>query len=87
MKNRYWRSLKDNWPIMMPATLGLIMGITIIFSYIKAFSYTLEHMESEPIMVAMFGIVFVMSFVRILSWLGFDMISKWADKFEEAISK
>jgi len=86
MNKKYWKSFKENWPLMIGHTL--VMGFaTIILVLFMTFTNEFVRAIDDPYGQTLALIVMMFTTLRILSWIGIDLLNNWANKIHEVFTR
>ena len=71
---------------MLPETFALGIGIFVITLYANLFNLVMVSI-TDDLMKLIFSVFYIMSLFKLLSWIGWDIINKWTERFGEVLRK
>ena len=79
----YWKNFRENYPIVLPNTFTMIVGFVLLFAYIEMFKFAVGSI-TDPYIVGMYGILFILGMFKLISWVGYNTFSDWVSSMVKA---
>ena len=83
MKNKYWKNFGRNYPLVIGHTFAIILGGLLAWVFLYTMLEFTKQIQ-DPYGQVLALVILLMSFVKLLYWIGNDLLNQWANKICDA---
>jgi len=82
----YWRKFSENYPLVIGHSLALIMSFFVLVAWFNFMTEIIQSID-EPYGQVLATIVLIFALVKIMTWIGTDLLNSWGNKMHEAFTR
>jgi len=85
-KFNYWASFKENYPLCLGHGLVVFLSSFLFLIYYGASRGFIEEI-SDPYGKVLALCVLMVTFLKLINWIGFDIFNKFAESIQDAFTR
>lgn len=82
----YLKRFKENWPIVIAPTIVLLLSLFLVSTFFEC-TIGMVVMIEDPYAATLALIVLLCVLIKLVSWLGLNVLSNWANAVNQALTK